>query len=594
MSSSPPFHMPGAFNFDAPATSGQPLHANVFRPPPSPSASSYNLAKSTGSLYSDISMSNAAPTGMAKRKRTSTTRELTPMDWNMEGREQERSGEPRYTLAGQISATPGAAVTGADNGPLEESVYSDVDYRRALGPKPAPEAESPPGQPYDRTASSSTGWSLFSLQMIGDVVGKVWEFCKKGAFRGFHAGGGTGYNVDGSAVTKTAGNTWNAEPDTPAQPDETPPTHQVMPEYSTQQTQNPILDSPSYYELSTPESTPQPPAAKRRQVSANNDDLRNWVVVEEPSNPKPTNSFTAEVKSATARTSGLVRPRSGYYSQPAASSHRRISTPSQRFTGGTPNIPRASRTPLRISHAGSPTLTPREPASFASPRSSFASQATPSRIPVPVQSTSQPPSPNRNPFALPGTTATTTTATAATTSTFTVKPTASRPSSRQSHTRATSRHSLGGITARPLSPSKASTSSLSNHHHSHRRNQSSTSSARRHSMLSPALSTVTSSSISPSSSIPKPVGSHTHHDLDPAFLMLAGSSNNGGSPSRLDAEARALAQRRLAAQRDADAKVDAFNAKLLSMIRQGREALGTKVEIEMEMEDGSGKWEDDD
>jgi hypothetical protein len=59
--------------------------------------------------------------------------------------------------------------------------------------------------------------------------------------------------------------------------------------------------------------------------------------------------------------------------------------------------------------------------------------------------------------------------------------------------------------------------------------------------------------------------------------------------------------------------VDAFNARLLSMIRQGREALGTKVEVEMDGDDdgdvgmgmdfGSGVggagvvgggWEDDD
>lgn len=51
--------------------------------------------------------------------------------------------------------------------------------------------------------------------------------------------------------------------------------------------------------------------------------------------------------------------------------------------------------------------------------------------------------------------------------------------------------------------------------------------------------------------------------------------------------------------------MDAFNARLLSMIRQGREALGTRVEVEMDeggmgmggMDfgdgNGGGGWEDD-
>jgi hypothetical protein len=59
----------------------------------------------------------------------------------------------------------------------------------------------------------------------------------------------------------------------------------------------------------------------------------------------------------------------------------------------------------------------------------------------------------------------------------------------------------------------------------------------------------------------------------------------------------------MAAERDADAKVDALNAQLLSMIRQGREALGTRVEVDMDAggmgmdlgrgNGGRGGWEDD-
>jgi hypothetical protein len=484
------------------------------------------------------------------------------MDWHMsmegahDGREEERSREFRYTLAGQISTTPASAAAGAENGLLDDSVYSDVDYRRALGPKADPPAEGSYTQQPAKvaaTASSFAGWTLLSLQTIGDMVGKVWEFCKTGAvFKGFRGGGGQAYDANGATVTETTGEPWAPESDPPLHPPgDYPITDQEAPAYTAQQAQTPY--SPDLYDASSPDSTPQP-AAKRRQVSANNDELRNWVVVDEPSNQQP-KTFAAEVKAAAAaRPSGLARPRSGYYSQTSASSHRRISVPSQRFTGGVS----ASRPSLRISHAGSPSLTPREPASFASPRSSPVSHPSPSRIPVPVQPSAQY-THNQNLFAIPGTTTTSTTSG--------LRTSASRhPAGRPSH---------GLSTRRPISPSKLH----------HRRNQSTASS----SSTAAATAAATTSSSSSSSFAP------THARRKSALAAAAASP-------RLDAEARQLAKQRLAAERDADARVDAFNARLLSMIRQGREALGTKVEVEMVDEFGAagggggfgGGWEDDD
>ncbi|KAL2129766.1 hypothetical protein VTI74DRAFT_7318 [Chaetomium olivicolor] len=574
MSFASQFQVPGGFNFDTSTSPAQPLHANIFRPPPSPSSSSYNLGKSTGSLFSDISMSNAQPTGTAKRKRTST-RESMPFGWQKDGandgREEEKSREFRYTLAGQISTTPAGPPAGVENGMLDDSVYSDVDYRRALGPKTLFGEESPGAAAPNRMTTSTTtsaGWSFFSLQTLGDMVGKVWEFCKKGAFRGFHAGGGQGYNVNGSTVTETTGKPWgpgSPESETLSHTPEDAPMKQEPPAYFPQPAQSAF--SPAYYDVSTPESTPRP-AAKRRQVSANtNDELKNWVVVDEP-NEQP-KRLAGESKQAGPRPSMLARPRSGYYSQTSATSHRRISTPSQRFTGGTPTFSRsaATRPSLRISHAGSPALTPREPASFASPRSSPAYGSTPSRIPVPVQPSPTQVSHNPNPFAIPGTT---TIPTAPLPSSIpTLKTSASRPSSRHSPSRHTTRHSLGTTSTttnhlRPTSPSKLSFNSSSSSHHRRNQSSASTTRTRRHSTL----------------------------------------ENIQATSPRLDAEARQLAQRKLAAERDADARVDAFNARLLSMIRQGREALGTKVEVDM-LDDveldfksggggGGGGWEDDD
>ena len=62
---------------------------------------------------------------------------------------------------------------------------------------------------------------------------------------------------------------------------------------------------------------------------------------------------------------------------------------------------------------------------------------------------------------------------------------------------------------------------------------------------------------------------------------------------RLDGEAKHLAKKKMAAERDADANIDAFNEKLLQMIRQGKEALGTKVEVLDDRGGGSGIWEED-
>ena len=39
------------------------------------------------------------------------------------------------------------------------------------------------------------GWGNFMFTIVGGVAGKMWDFCTAGAFRGFHAGGGKGYDV---------------------------------------------------------------------------------------------------------------------------------------------------------------------------------------------------------------------------------------------------------------------------------------------------------------------------------------------------------------------------------------------------------------
>jgi DICT domain-containing protein len=67
----------------------------------------------------------------------------------------------------------------------------------------------------------------------------------------------------------------------------------------------------------------------------------------------------------------------------------------------------------------------------------------------------------------------------------------------------------------------------------------------------------------------------------------------------LTAEAKQLAAKKLAADREADVKMEAFNRRLVDMIRQGKEALGTRVEVEQDGDVGMAVgetpgWVDDD
>ncbi|KAK2022137.1 hypothetical protein LX32DRAFT_657920 [Colletotrichum zoysiae] len=530
-----PYRMPGAY-FDA-----QPggVHPGVFRPPTSPSTgSSYCFARAN-SYHSEAT----TPLAQAKRKRrTDASREATPLhEWADGTMNLDSSSElpihetprpsrgARYTLAGQLE-TPGAASnTPFDNGALDESMYSDTDYRRALGSKRPHEEIEPhvPGQPTMLVPPSqpvSGGWSRFAFSTIGGVVGKVWEFCKAGAFRGFTAGGGKAYTIDGQTLPEPA----------PAQV--TVPVPRPEPEAGPSEKSNdkpnewgqaspPRMDVPTPDTDSTlpggfprtdytfysreapvplgfaPESAPSRPAVKRRQTSAGNqDELRNWVVVDESGASTTRPVSRASMRSVSRNT------------RPSMVTGRRISVPKPRLSSIPIHNRRQSANRDGLLAEAAP-LSYREPASFASVRSPDPpgplTGPSPSRIPLPVQSAGSSP----NPFAKTSTSA-----------------------RRQS-----------GI------PSPAAQSAFTPPVRSHRRSNSSASAA-------------------------SPRGK----------VKEFGVSSIRESP-RLDAEAKRLAARRVRDEQDTDARINDFNQRLKEMIRQGREALGTKVEVDGDV----GGWEDD-
>ncbi|KAI1496662.1 hypothetical protein F5X99DRAFT_62286 [Biscogniauxia marginata] len=504
--------MPGASYFEAPAcgASLSSVHPGIFRPPASPSISSSTyLGRSTGSLYSDIS----TPGPNSKRKRRRARDSITPFnDLAMTGdysstvygttdhrfdTGSRRAGDERqYILAGQIETPGGPGQRGPTD--MEDSVYSDVDYRRALGPKrPCAGYASPQFRystthpPSEAQTSQSSSWSFFSINVIGGVVGKVWEFCKAGAFRGFYAGGGKGYDMQGvpAAPTPATGQVWCNEHDIPTLPgyDSAAPSRFSEPDYS------------PFYGRETPDSTP-PPAAKRRHIhngGAGDELRRNWVMVNEPTN-----------KRRQSVSSRLVATRPPQRSKPASSHARRISKP----------VSRLSASSFSMHSSTSPTN--REPASFASPRSPARPHIShsPSRIPVP-----------------------------------------SRP------------QSSGSFSPTYLSRQQpARIPSPTPYSRQGRQRTNSTA----------------------SSAAAVPVGASTKARIREPMQEM-----QDGTP-RLDAEAQSLAARRRQDEMAADLRINSFNARLRDMIRQGREALGTTIEVEIDDDDGGDAgvmdmWEDE-
>ncbi|KAI1410266.1 hypothetical protein F5Y13DRAFT_168045 [Hypoxylon sp. FL1857] len=505
MSFGPQVVMPGAFHFEAPngsALSG--VHPGMFRPPISPSASSsLYLGRSTGSLYSDA----PTPGQNVKRKRRGYG-ESTPMnDWATTTNDAALSsngvranrfngeGERRYVLAGQMETPNGVAPNDIKDA-MESSVYSDIDYRRALASKHShaeidlsnPNFVVPSPQFPAQTQQTNT-WGSLALSKIGGVVGKVFQFCTAGVFRGFYAGGGTGYEMEMRTSTMqqstSNGQAWCNEHDIPTLPTldlSATPGGFPQPDFS-----------PFQYERETPDSTP-PPAAKRRQIADpfSSDELRrNWVLVQD--SPEQTRPQSRASQAPMGRTQQQIFP-------PVP--RRRVSRPVSRVN--TPSY--ARRQSSKISHAGAPSLTNYEPASFASPRAqSPALSYTPSRIPV----STRPQSPSASPTRL-----------------------SQQPSF---------------IPSPSIHPKR-----------SHRRNHSTTSAA---------------SGVS--SRVRRRDSVQEFEDYSP----------------RLDAEAKNLAAQRIQEEMETDLRMNDLNARLRDMIRQGKEALGTKVEVELEETDGGDPWE---
>lgn len=559
-SSKPEYHVPGAYHFDNPPWPVPTLGSNVYLPPETSPSSVFNLEGSTASLYSNTSTphntdSHTAFVNMKRKRMAHDSRETTPLtDWPSMSTEaggdqflrfadqapDNEKGNIQYTLAGQI-ANFGTPISST----MDDSAYSDVDYRRALGPHRMYEAheghEASVNQPeVDVSARTPALEQWTVLHVLGNVVGKVWEFCKAGAFRGFHAGGGVSYDWE---TGKPTGQDEFHEQEVPPLNEE--PVSGRLPSTDDCEDAKMTGDLPQpnheytktisnlKEEMPAQQESPFRRAGKRRQVGAAGEELgRNWVIVdsEQARNAKGRRATTASpstyrMAATTAhiptRRPSIVKPRT------PDSTQRRISMPEARLGSVSAQANRWNGSAL-VSHAGSSKLSPRAPASFASSRSVTSAMHPPldpggsgrmaSRIPVPSSSCSP-----TNPFAHVASPVT-------------------------GNNRAKSRHEY-----MPVSPTRPGSS-----RRSHRRGYS-------------------------TASVPSlPRNGISHGALGETI---------DASP-RLDLEARQLAARRHAAELDADAKIEAFNLRLQAMIRQGKEALGTAFEIDGDAEQEN--WMDDD
>ncbi|PFH59953.1 hypothetical protein XA68_11662 [Ophiocordyceps unilateralis] len=388
-----------------------------------------------------------------------------------------------YTLAGHLD-TPNSGPD--DSSLLDESMYSDSNYRRALGSKrprddvdvadpsrPTPLFSLPAEPVPPRT------WSALALDTIGGVVGRVLDFCTAGAFRGFYAGGGEGYYLSPEHLSGCAG---VVKDDSGGGAEFRVPGHYPQGGYLSMD-----VAAPSMMMMMAPaadnEMSPTVPAAKRRQTSMANELGRNWVMVQEPRESDGTRRRTSYQR---GRVRGTATARRGTPGDRLLSARLHASASSWSGT--------AERSCLAVS-----------PASARSP------------------------SPNKQAS----------------------RTAATGPSASASSTMITTAAGLGP----PASTSAASTAGGG---------------GRRRTLLPPGQGMA-----------------HRRTHSNASTASSRGCADEVESSPRLNAEAKKLAARRKMEERDADVRIEAFNKQLQAMIRQGREALGTTIEVE-------GGWEDDD
>jgi hypothetical protein len=201
--------MPGSFiNGDAPFR----VPSQIFQPPRTPSASS--------PLY--LSRDNAyGSTSTRKRLRRDGPEDRPPWDPISSG----ELGSPAplvntdYRLAGGLEETRQLETNENQDSLVEELDYRPNRYRdpKLLLEEQRNNSNNDSGSrkrsysiadETNQPATPSAGWG----RAVFNVVGKVWDFCWSGAFRGFSAGGGQTYGMTATSPPALGQSAWQMVP----------------------------------------------------------------------------------------------------------------------------------------------------------------------------------------------------------------------------------------------------------------------------------------------------------------------------------------------------------------------------------------------
>ena len=351
--------MPGSFSFDYNVGT----QSHIFQPPRTPSTSTYFQ-------HSSASFASQDADNRTSRKRSrhscyETDQTTAPSTLGL-FTEEPALGTPgalspapfvntRYTLAGGLD-TPTTAFTSG----TEYAMSPDLNVRGGRGwyanNGVSPGSYFPPlarernGRARQYRPFQPNSWGKTIYNVFG-AAGKIWEFCRVNAFRGFYAGGGPGYRMqppgDDESVWQSykekdhALHRWEREASVPGGF----PEGDFIPDYMSQ------------------DHTIAPRPAKRIQTEKGGDLSASWVMLGDTPVSRESSPTRISARKVPSKASPGRRPASR--------------------AGQRPILP-ASR-PSLTSSAGSPALRPGRPASFAPSRSPRSSPKRESPVSADVQ-----------------------------------------------------------------------------------------------------------------------------------------------------------------------------------------------------------------
>ncbi|KAI9741662.1 MAG: hypothetical protein M1834_000046 [Cirrosporium novae-zelandiae] len=217
--------IPGAFVSLAPKLDHNTVGANsnIFRPPRTPSSKSslHQSASSRGpSSYSTLSRKRHRHEFSLPESFGQTTNSTRWSNLNSTSAPASFAAatapspapfvDTKYLLAGGLDTPTASAAASYDKD--EPATHTDMGFRRGWEDYPSQSIQ--PQEMYAQNAPNPlisqrysqqqaqlneghNGWGSALFQVFGGVAGKVWQFCRTGAFRGFHAGGGQAYSANG-------------------------------------------------------------------------------------------------------------------------------------------------------------------------------------------------------------------------------------------------------------------------------------------------------------------------------------------------------------------------------------------------------------